>query len=229
MSKRAIGRELDRYEIDRRIVETIALKPQVTIEGIAQETGLSYTAVKNSLHRLRDLGVVIESTKVESPARRGRPAFHFQIDQGLTLFIPPRQFQHLALTLVSQLAQEEGQEYVAGILERAAKSQVQRVASQWEKEKSIPRTLEEMVRFICAYINEQGCYARHRPSERGFYILVNNCVYNGIAGTFPGTICRFHESLIFNLIHQYDKSLLVEHEQAMAEGAHNCRYAISRP
>jgi predicted ArsR family transcriptional regulator len=228
MSKRAIGRVMDRYEIDRQIVETIVVNPQVTIDGIAKETGLSYTAVRNSLHRLANLGVVVEITDMESPAQRGRPAAHFQIDQGLALFIPPRQFQHLAFTLVNQLVQEEGLEHVANLLDRAAKLEVERLAKTWQQEKTTPKTLKQMVQFICEYINEQGCYAKHTSFEDGYYILVNNCVYDNIAGTYPGTICRYHESLIIHLIQCHDKSLHIEHDESMAEGAHRCRYAISQ-
>jgi len=226
MSKRAVGRVMDRYEIDQRIVEVIAVNPQVTIDGIAKETGLSYTAVKNSLQRLANLGVVIETAEVEGPAQRGRPATHFEIDQGLALFIPPRQFQHLALTLVHQLVQEEGPEHVADLLDRAAQSQVERLTSSWEQEKTKPKTLEQMVQFICDYINEQGCYAKHTAFESGYHIQVNNCVYNGIAEIYPGTICRYHESLIIHLVQSHDKSLSIEHDTAMAEGAHHCRYVI---
>ena len=219
---------MDRYEIDQRIVETIATKPQVTIDGIARETGLSYTAVRNSLQRLINLGVVDETTDTEGPTRRGRPATYFRIDKGLQLFIPPRQFKHLALTLVEQLISEEGPEHVADLLDRAAKLQVDRLALTWKKEQTTPKTLGQMVQAICDYINEQGCYAKHIPFEKGFYLQVNNCVYHGISTSYPGTVCRFHESLITHMAHFHDKSLQVIHEQAIAEGAHHCRYTIAR-
>jgi len=227
MSKRAIGREMDRYEIDQRIVETIVVKPKVTIDGIAKETGLSYTAVRNSLQRLLNLGVVVEATDTERHVQRGRPATYFRIDKGLQLFIPPRQFKHLALTLVSQIVKEEGPEHVAGLLDRAAKVEAERLSMEWEKEETQPKTLEQIVQAICGYINEHGCYAEHTPSENGFYVHVNNCVYHAVSSEYPGTICRFHESLISHLAHYHDKALTVIHEQAIAKGAHNCRYIIS--
>ncbi|MFX1317702.1 MAG: helix-turn-helix transcriptional regulator [Promethearchaeota archaeon] len=228
MSKRAIGREMDRYEIDQRIVETIVLKPNVTIDGIAKETGLSYTAVRNSLQRLLNLGVVVEAADTERQVHRGRPATYFRIDKGLQLFIPPRQFKHLALTLVNQMMKEEGPEHVEGLLDRAAKLEAERLSIEWEKEKTQLKNLKQIVQAICDYINEQGCYAEPKPFENGFYVHVNNCVYHGVSSKYPGTICRFHESLITHLAHYHDKSLIVIHEQAIAEGAHNCRYIISR-
>jgi predicted ArsR family transcriptional regulator len=228
MSKRAIGRVMDRYEIDQRIVETIAVKPKVTIDGIANETGLSYTAVRNSLQRLVNLGVVVEATDTERQVKRGRPATYYRIDKGLQLFIPPRQFKHLALTLVEQIMKEEGPEHIAGLLDRAAKLQVQEMAAAWEKENTQPQTLEQMVQAICDYINEQGCYAKHTPFEKGFYVHVNNCVYHGVSTQFPGTVCRYHESLITHMAHHHDKSLIVSHQEAIAKGAHHCQYVISR-
>ncbi len=228
MSKRAVGRVMDRYEIDQRIVEIIAVKPQVTIDGIAKETGLSYTAVRNSLQRLVNLGVVVETTESEGPTRRGRPATYFRIDKGLQLIVPPRQFQHLALTLVEQLIIEEGPEHVVGLLDRAAQLEVKRLIGEWEKTKNLPKNLDQMVQAICDYINDLGCYAKHQAFSKGFYVYVHNCVYHGVATTYPGTICRYHESFIIHMIHSLDKSLNVTHEQAIAEGAHNCQYTITR-
>lgn len=229
MSRKAIGRVLDRYEIDQRIVEIVAVKPNSTIDAIATETGLSYTAVRNSLQRLASLKVIVETYDTEGPSRRGRPATLFRIDEGLKIFIPPRQFQHLALTLIEQLIKEEGTEHVASLLDRAAQFQVRRVISEWEEADAMPKTLENVVERVCDYINEQGCYAKHSPFEKGFYIQVNNCVYNGIATTYPGTICRFHESFITHMIQNHDKTINVSHEQSIAEGAHHCLYVIRQP
>jgi predicted ArsR family transcriptional regulator len=228
MSKRAVGRVMDRYEIDQRIVETIALNPQVTIDGIAKKTGLSYTAVRNSLQRLINLQVVVETTESEGPTRRGRPATYFRIDKGLQLFMPPRQFQHLALTLIEQLITEEGAEHIVGLLDRAAQLQVKRLRSEWEKAKTQPKNLAQVVQAICDYINDQGSYAKHQAFSKGFYLYVHNCVYHAVATTYPGTICQYHESFITHMIHSHDKSLNVTHEQAIAEGAHNCQYTIAR-
>ena len=228
MSKRAVGRVMDRYEIDQRIVETIVIKPQVTIDGIAKETGLSYTAVRNSLQRLINLRVVVEAKGSEGPARRGRPATYFRIDKGLQLFMPPRQFQHLALTLIEQLITEEGPDHIVGLLDRAAQLQVKRLTREWEKSKSRPKDLAQMVQAICDHINDQGCYAKHQAFSKGFCVYVHNCVYHSVATSYPGTICRYHESFITHMIHVHDKSLSVKHDQAIAEGAHNCQYTIAR-
>lgn len=229
MSRKAIGRVLDRYEIDQRIVEIVAVKPNSTIDAISTETGLSYTAVRNSLHRLISLKVIVETYDTEGPSRRGRPATLFRIDKGLQIFIPPRQFQHLALTLVEQLIKEEGTEHVANLLDRAAQLQVLRIISEWEEVNTQPKTLENIIERICDFINEQGCYATHSPFEKGFYIQVNNCVYNGIATAYPGTICRFHESFITHMIQHHNKAIDVSHEQSMAKGDHHCRYVILQP
>ncbi|MFX0079910.1 MAG: helix-turn-helix transcriptional regulator [Candidatus Hermodarchaeota archaeon] len=229
MSRKAIGRVLDRYEIDQRIVEIVAVKPNSTIDAIATETGLSYTAVRNSLQRLISLKVIVETYDTEGPSRRGRPATLFRIDKGLQIFIPPRQFQHLALTLIEQLIKEEGTEYVASLLDRAAQLQVAHVLSSWEEANVAPKTLENVIERICEYINQQGCYATHTVLDKGFYIQVNNCVYEGIATAYPGTICRFHESFIIHMIQHHDDSTKVSHEQSIAEGAHNCLYVILQP
>lgn len=226
MSKKAMGRVLNRYEIDQRIVEVISLNPHSTIDQIAKETGLSYTAVRNSLQRLISLDVVDESYESEGPTRRGRPASYFQIDKGLHIVIPPRQFQHLAMTIIAQLVQEEGPEHVAELLDRAAQLQVNRMVTNWEETKTVPKNLVQMLDRICEYINEQGCCAKHMAHKKGYYIQVSNCVYDKIASAYPGTICRYHESLISHLVRYHNDSIFISHEKAMAEGADCCRYII---
>jgi predicted ArsR family transcriptional regulator len=228
MSKNGMGRVLDRYEIDQRIVEVVTTQPNATISVISNETGLSYTAVRNAIDRLVTLGIIVETSDTEGPARRGRPATYFRVEKGLEIRLPPRQFQHLALTLVEQLIQEEGTDHVAGLLDRAAQHQVIRLTTSWKENKSLPKSLEQMVQRICDYINEQGCYARHEPFTKGFYIYVHNCVYHSIASNFPGTICHYHESLISQFVKFHNKSLAIRHEEAIAQGAHQCRYVVSR-
>ncbi len=165
---------------------------------------MSYTAVRNSLQRLISLKVIVETYDTEGPSQRGRPATLFRIDKGLQIFIPPRQFQHLALTLIEQLIKEEGTEHVASLLDRAAQLQVAHVLSSWEEANLMPKTLENVIERICDYINQQGCYATHTVLDKGFYIQVNNCVYEGIATAYPETICHFHESFITQMIQQYN-------------------------
>jgi len=228
MSKNGMGRVLDRYEIDKRIVKVVTIQPDATISIIAGETGLSYTAVRNAIDRLVTLGIIVETSDSAGPARRGRPASYFRIEKSLNIRIPPRQFQHLALTLVEQLIQEEGTEHVARLLSRAAKDQVSRITTSWKNTKILPKSLDQMVERICAYINEQGCYARHESFANGYYIYVHNCVYHSIAANYPGTICQYHESLITHFIKAHNKSLVVNHEEAIAKGAHQCRYVVSR-
>ncbi|MDO8056726.1 MAG: winged helix-turn-helix transcriptional regulator, partial [Candidatus Hermodarchaeota archaeon] len=62
MPKNGMGRVLDRYEIDQRIVEVVSTTPDATISTISGETGLSYTAVRNAIDRLVTLGVIVENT-----------------------------------------------------------------------------------------------------------------------------------------------------------------------
>lgn len=228
MTKNGIGRVLDRYEIDQRIIKVVTTQPKATISFIAGETGLSYTAVRNAIDRLVSLGIVAETSTAGGPGRRGRPASYFRIEKSLEIRVPPRQFQHLALTLVEQLVKEEGTDHVATLLDRAAQEQVSQMTQLWKDAKTLPKSLEQMVERVCEYINEQGCYAQHEPFTKGFYIYVHNCVYHSIAINYPGTICHYHESLITHFIKFHNKSLTIDHEEAIAKGAHQCRYVVSR-
>ena len=106
MVSEALGRVINRYEIDSRIVETIAFNPHATIDLIAKETGLSYTAVRNGLHRLVELGVIAQTEAIGGPGRRGRPAALFSLERGLRIQIPPRNFDHLADILIEKLASQ---------------------------------------------------------------------------------------------------------------------------
>jgi predicted ArsR family transcriptional regulator len=140
MPKEAVGRVLDRYEIDSKIVECITLHPETTIDFISKQTQLSYTAVRNSLTRLAGLGVIIQVDSFEGTGRRGRPAARFRLDKGLQILIPPRHFQHLATVLIEQLIENEGVAHVGELLENAGKIQAAKLVAAW-KHNSAPTTL----------------------------------------------------------------------------------------
>ena len=168
MVSEALGRVINRYEIDSRIVETIAFNPHATIDLVAKETGLSYTAVRNGLQRLVELGVISQTEAIGGPGRRGRPAALFSLERGLRIQIPPRNFDHLADILIEQLIKEDGTEQVQKLLDRAAKQQAKRLIKSWKEARSLPRSIDQMVARICDYINSQGCFAKHFSKNEKF-------------------------------------------------------------
>ncbi|MFX1476016.1 MAG: helix-turn-helix transcriptional regulator [Promethearchaeota archaeon] len=228
MPKEAVGRVLDRYEIDTKIVECITLHPKSTIDFISKETNLSYTAVRNSLTRLTSLGVVIQTDQLEGSGRRGRPAARFRLDKGLQILIPPRHFQHLATVLIDQLIEKEGVAQVEKLLDRAGQVQATKLVAAW-KEDTISSSLRSVLQRISKLYNSIGGYSQVRRNQDGFYLEVKNCVYGDVAAAYPHTICRYHESLIANILLQAlaGSSVTVKHEQVMAVGDHQCQFRIS--
>lgn len=228
MEKEAVGRVLDRYQIDSRIVECITLHPDSTIDYISKETRLSYTAVRNSLTRLVGLGVIVQLDQVMGSGRRGRPAARFRLDKGLQILIPPRHFQHLATVLIEQLIENEGAAHVAELLEKAGKIQASKLVAAWKEEGS-PTSLRSTVQRISKLYNSLGGYSQVRRNRDGFYLEVKNCVYGDVASNYPQTICRYHESLISSLLSYTleDTDVSVKHIMIMAQGDHQCQFRIT--
>ncbi len=228
MAKEAVGRILDRYEIDSKIVECVTLHPAATIDFISKGTGLSYTAVRNSLTRLTGLGVVIQLDQIMGSGRRGRPAARFRLDKGLQILIPPRNFQHLATVLIEQLIEKEGAAHVGGLLERAGKIQASKLVAAWKVDAALT-SLQSVMQRISKLYNSLGGYSQVRRNRDGYYLEVKNCVYNDIAAAYPSTICCYHESLIANalILALVGSSVTVKHVKSMAKGDSQCQFRIS--
>lgn len=226
MPAQAMGRVLDRYEIDAQIVRCIALKPEATIEFISQRTRLSYTAIRNGLRRLASLGVV-KQYEPTGERGRGRPAARFRLDRGLQILIPPRQFQHLAKTVIEQLVREEGIPRVESLLENAARTDAAELYGTWQKADIVPTSLHAVLERISEVLNAQGCYAVIRIGGPSEYLEVHNCVYADLATSYPGTICHYHATLIDQLLRLTTPAASYTHESKIAEGDPFCRYSFT--
>jgi len=232
MHRPAVGRLLDRYEVDTRIVECVALHPEATIELIAKETGLSYTAVRNSLRRLVQRGV-LEEHLTQHPKGRGRPALRFRLGKGLHIRSPPRCFEHLATILLDQLIRDEGEERAQLLLERAGKVHATRLYQAWRREdpKNLPATPRACLERICQEYNRIGGYAQLTEQEGILAVQVRNCVYSELAGAYPGVICTFHTSFMTHLLRLATKNprLTVTHASCMAKGDPHCQFNLTPP
>jgi predicted ArsR family transcriptional regulator len=222
----AVGRVLDRYEIDAQIVRCITLKPDATIEFISQQTKLSYTAIRNGLRRLASLGV-IEQYEPTGERGRGRPAARFRLDRGLQILIPPRQFQHLASTIIEELVREEGLPRVEALLENAARTHATKLYATWQEEGRALGSLRALLERISEALNQQGCYALLRTNEQNQYIEVHNCVYADLAISYPSSICQYHTTLIGHLLQLASPTTTYNHETKIAQGDAYCRFAFT--
>jgi predicted ArsR family transcriptional regulator len=229
MSEDPMGRILNRYEIDSRIVESVTANPRTNIDLISKETGLSYTAVRNGLRRLISMGVLEQVQRQTGLRGRGRPAMLFRLSKGLQILIPPRQFQHIATALIEQLIREEGSTRVEQLLTKSAQYEANNLISLWKREKTLPNTLDGMVKRICDFFNNQGCNVRSQTKERIHHIRVHNCIYSDIATSYPNTICAYHSSLIVHLIKSINKKNIVSQVTSIATGDPHCLYLIKPP
>jgi len=228
MPGQAMGRVLDRYDIDAQIVRCIVLKPEATIEFISQQTKLSYTAIRNGLRRLASLGV-IEQYEPTGERGRGRPAARFRLDRGLQILIPPRQFRHLASIIIEQLVREEGTPRVETLLENAAQTFATELYNTWQKEGTVPTSLGTILERISDVLNLQGCYAVARAGGSIHYLEVHNCVYVDLAVNYPGTICHYHSTLIGHLLSLTAPNAKDTHESKISQGDQFCRFSITVP
>jgi predicted ArsR family transcriptional regulator len=228
VSGRRMGRVLDRYDIDAQIVRCIALKPEATIEFISQQTKLSYTAIRNGVHRLASLGA-IEEYEPTGKRGRGRPAARFRLDRGLRILIPPRQFQHLAGTIIEQLVREEGTPRVERLLENAARAHATELYVSWQKEGAVPTSLASVLERIRDILNLQGCYAVTRIEGPVHCLEVHNCVYVDLAVNYPGTICHYHSTFIGHLAGLAIPRAKHTHESKISQGDQVCRFFITIP
>jgi Lrp/AsnC family leucine-responsive transcriptional regulator len=67
------GQSLDRF--DRAILRIVQSDASLTAEALAEQVGLSASAVQRRLQRLKAEGVIVRQVAVVDPVKAGRPTF----------------------------------------------------------------------------------------------------------------------------------------------------------
>jgi len=177
-----------------------------TVDQLSDALGISRTAVQQHLTALERDGLI---TVGGLRTTGGRPSRTYRLtDAGLELF--PRNYAHLAESLLRHSTELFGEEGVNALLDNMAAEVAASVAPRLAGKTGEKRTEE-----VVAILNELGYGAS--INQDGAIVAVN-CVYHNVARA-SRSACRFDLTLLSAMLEGG-----VDHRSCMADGAACCLF-----
>jgi DeoR family transcriptional regulator, suf operon transcriptional repressor len=187
-----------------------------TLDELANELGITKTAVKDHLLKVEALGFL---SFIDSKGGVGRPRRRYLLShQGHDAF--PKQYSWLSNVLLELLAQDFGKEKISNLMEKLA----DKVADSMKYKFKPTDSTVELLSKVTLTLNELGYRARLKQSDmrKGAVIEATNCVYHAVAKEHP-ELCGFDIKFIENT-----SGMDVQLESCIARGGRVCRFCLRK-
>lgn len=204
---------LDLFGDRQRALLRLLLKNKdgLTTDALASALDISRPAVSQHLMALERDGYV---QRGEFRKTSGRPVQVYQLTEtGHELF--PRQYTWFSGVLLDAMRQERGSEGLEAWMNDLAGTIAKGLAGRVEG-----RDLASRIEATVGVMDELAYVAEAVPGDGLPVIEAANCVYHGLAKTYP-EICQFDRALIGHLT-----GGTVTQEVCMAKGGGVCRFRI---
>ena len=198
-----------------QLLMLLKFKGSACVNEMAKELGITEMAIRRHLSTLERDGL-IESKLVRQAM--GRPVHLYSLTE-LSEDLFPKKYQHLALELLDELAQDEGEQRIAQLFERRKA----RLYGKYRKRLE-GRPLEDKVAGLADLQNINGYMARWEKEGEGQYVLMeHNCPIAQVACAYQHA-CQCELALFRELLEAG-----VERTECIANGDKKCVYRISDP
>ncbi len=197
----------------RKVVLTL-LKTEgsLSVSDLSRQLGITEMAVRRHVNTLERDGL-IEAKLVRQPL--GRPAQLYSLTRSADDHFPKR-YHRLALELLSELMEEEGEERVGRLFERRKETMYSKYSGQIEG-----RDLVEKVAELAAIQNTNGYMTEWSQEKAGeFRLTEHNCPISRVANKYQQA-CACELALFQRLL-----GAEVERTECLAEGGAKCVYLI---
>jgi predicted ArsR family transcriptional regulator len=186
-----------------------------TVDEIAQDLGLSSTAVRHHLASLERSGYIMRAAARKTA---GRPGFVFALSpEGGELF--PRKYSWFTALMLGAVAREQGPDglgqYLRGMAATLAAS-LKVGGNEAEPRLRLAALAETMNQL--GYDAELAEVDASRAEVRAY-----NCVYHHLAQEYP-QVCEFDIELMTQVSGRH-----VEHVECMVRGGKCCRFNLTLP
>lgn len=197
----------------RKVILTM-LKTQspLSVSEMSKQLGITEMAVRRHLNTLERDGFL--ETRLLRQAM-GRPtSVYYLTEQADDLF--PKKYHQLALDLLNELWEEEGQERIDDLFERRKKKLEGKYQPRMQD-----KDLKERVTELAIIQNENGYMVEwEQPKENEFVLSEHNCPITQVANTFQQA-CSCELTLFENLLDAH-----VERTECLSKGGMKCVYVI---
>ena len=201
----------------QNILQYLLKQGQATAQQLATAFDLSSQAIRRHLGELEAEGLIDHDAMQKG---MGRPQYRYKLsNQGRALF--PHRYEEFAVSFLDALAETEGEEWVAKVLEK-----------QWQKKAREYRdrvgdgTLQERVTRLVQLRQEEGYMAElHQTdtaeSQQQFVLTEYNCAISEVAESYP-RICDHELAMFAGIL----PDCQVERTHWVNDGEHLCGYLI---
>jgi predicted ArsR family transcriptional regulator len=197
----------------RKVILTM-LKTQgeLSVGEMAKQLGITEMAVRRHLNTLERDGFV--DTRLVRQAM-GRPSnLYFLTDRADGLF--PKKYQHLAMDLLEELMEEDGQGKINYLFERREDKLFHKYQTRMQA-----KNLQERVAELATIQNDNGYMVEWgQPREGEFVLSEHNCPITQVANQYKQA-CDCELSLFERLL-----DADIERTDCLAKGGSKCVYVI---
>lgn len=198
-----------------QILHMLKTRSPLSVKDMTAELNITEMAVRRHLSTLERDGF-IETSMIRQAM--GRPTAVYRLTQLADAYFP-KTYHNLALDLLGELEQENGEALVNLLFERRKnKLQHKYEASMSE------HSFDDKVRRLTEIQNDNGYMAECESSEDGGYILKEyNCPIGVVANQYKQA-CRCELDLFESILNTE-----VNRTECLAEGGNKCVYHITHP
>ncbi|MBI3947181.1 MAG: ArsR family transcriptional regulator [Armatimonadetes bacterium] len=193
------------------ILTTLKKNGRMTVDGLSEHFGTSGVTVRYHLAALRAAGLVDARTERRG---MGRPVDLYQITEAADEMFP-RSYDALAVDILAQLEESEGDARIQAIFARGAEK-LREVYAPRLAGKSFPEKVAEIARIL----DENGYLAAWKRDGDAFIITEYNCAVANVAKRYAHP-CHYEMKLLQELT-----GAEVERVQHKVAGHHCCAYII---
>jgi predicted ArsR family transcriptional regulator len=202
----------------RAVLFALRRAGDATVEQIAEDLGISVSAVRQHLTALSERGFVATSDEPRENSSRGRPPHRYHATE-LADVLFPRAYAALTNELLGYLADEDDAT-VGRLFSRRSDQRVANANVRLGKHRSLRAKVLELARIL----DDDGYLATMEEIDRDhFRIIENNCAISDVAK-------RYQQACASEL--EFIRAVLPEAEvnrvSHITEGARQCGYTIDR-
>jgi len=194
-----------------RVLKAIQLRGKARVQDVADDLGVTASAVRQHLSQLQASGA-IQAAKVREGV--GRPYYLYSVTPDAhNLFY--RDYGDLARLLLDEVARTQGPEALQGVLRRVSS----RLAEVYRDEIG-GQELTERVRAWAEMLDRRGIAVEVERTDDGYLIQEYGCPYQNVA-VENRAVCEMERQVMAYLLESG-----VKLTQCVLDGFHGCRFAI---
>lgn len=197
----------------RIILDYLKRHPGATLDELGAAAGTATVTARAHVNVLVERGLLAQE---DVRGRRGRPFRRYSLTAAAEEYFP-KQYDQLAMSLLSGLGELEGQEGVTALIDHVAERMA---AGHRSRVDGLP--LEERVAAVSEIIDEQGGATEWELTEDGYVVRERNCPYISVS-RHDAHVCELDRRLVEKLA-----GAGVDVAQRLRDGADSCVFVIGR-